>query len=208
MATLSFVYAWIAFANALPNDVSVDPARRAIERALPRIEQGAANYTTHRTCFSCHHQAMALLSLSSARDRGFAVDQSKIQKQIDFTLKTFQPIHDDILKGQGIPGGNTQTGYALFALDAVRHPSDQTAQALIEYLLVRQKADGSWPALAKRPPTEGSSFTNTALAVRALVAGHPCFPCFYEEFVIATKLDKLPDSAYCVKVEVQVMSSI
>jgi squalene cyclase len=39
---------------------------------------------------------------------------------------------------------------------------------LIEYLLVRQKADGSWPALAKRPPTEGSSFTDTALAFRAL----------------------------------------
>jgi N-acyl-D-amino-acid deacylase len=168
MTTLPLLLAWMALANALPNEVAVDPVRRAIDKALPRIEQGAANYTTHRTCFSCHHQAMAILSLSSARQRGFAAEREKIQKQLDFTLKTFQPIHEQIAKGQGVPGGNTQTGYALFTLDAIRYPADETTRALIEYLLVRQKADGSWPALAKRPPTEGSAFTDTALALRAL----------------------------------------
>jgi hypothetical protein len=41
-----------------------------------------------------------------------------------------------------------------------------------------------------------------------LVAGHSCFPYFCEEFVKATRIDKLPDSANQVKVEVQVMNSV
>ena len=43
----------------------------------------------------------------------------------------------------------------------------------MDYLLVRQRPDGSWPALANRPPTEGSAFTNTALALRVLRAYGP-----------------------------------
>jgi len=56
----------------------------------------------------------------------------------------------------------------LMTLETAGHADDDVTRALIEYLLVRQKADGSWPALANRPPTEGSPFTNAALALRAL----------------------------------------
>jgi N-acyl-D-amino-acid deacylase len=167
------VLAWLAFADAIPNDAYADPAKRAIERALPRIEQGAASYTTHRTCFSCHHQATAILCFTSARARGFPVGPEKIKKQLDFTLDSFKPDRQKILKGQGVPGGNTQTAYALLALDAARHPADETTNALIEFLLLRQKADGSWPAVANRPPTEGSAFANAGLALHALRAYGP-----------------------------------
>src|SRR5438309_6720056 len=109
MMTFAFLQAWLALAVALPNETAADPAKRAIERALPRIAEGAASYTTHRTCFSCHHQAMALLSLSSARQRGFAVEPDTIQRQLDFTLKTFRPIHDQLYKGPCVPGGNKQS---------------------------------------------------------------------------------------------------
>ena len=44
-----------------------DPARAAIEKGLRRIEQGASSYVTKRTCFSCHHQAMAILSTALRR---------------------------------------------------------------------------------------------------------------------------------------------
>jgi N-acyl-D-amino-acid deacylase len=173
MTTLPFLLAWFTFADAIPNEAYSDPTRRAIERALPRIELGAASYTTHRTCFSCHHQAMAILSFTSARARGFWVAPEKVKKQLDFTLDSFKPDREKIVKGQGVPGGNTQTAYALFALDAARHSSDETTKALIEFLLLRQKADGSWPALANRPPTEGSAFANAGLALRALRAYGP-----------------------------------
>jgi N-acyl-D-amino-acid deacylase len=58
--------------------------------------------------------------------------------------------------------------YALLTLDVADHAPDETTSSLVEYLLQKQKSDGSWPALAKRPPTEGSSLTNNALALRVL----------------------------------------
>jgi N-acyl-D-amino-acid deacylase len=150
-----------------------DPTKAAIEKGLRRIEQGAENYTKKRTCFSCHHTGMALMSLSSAKRRGFEVEPAKIKHQLDFTLKAFKSKKERILKGQGIEGGNTQAAYGLFALEAAGQDADETTAALVEYLLVRQHKDGKWPALANRPPTEGSAFTNTALALRALRAFGP-----------------------------------
>jgi squalene cyclase len=145
-----------------------DPAKAAIEKGLRRIEQGAENYTKNRTCFSCHHTGMALMSLSSARRRGFEVEPAKIKHQVEFSLKAFKSKTERMRKGQGIEGGNTQAVYGLFTLEAAGHAADETTAALVEYLLLRQHKDGSWPALANRPPTEGSRFTNTALALRAL----------------------------------------
>jgi N-acyl-D-amino-acid deacylase len=163
---------WLAVLSAVLIGVSVvradDPSRSAIEKGLRRIEQGAENYTKKRTCFSCHHTGMSLLSLSSARRRGFEVEQAKIKHQLDFTLKAFKSKKERILKGQGIEGGNTQAAYGLFVMEGAGHPADETTAALVEYLLQRQHKDGSWPALANRPPTEGSRFTNTALVLRAL----------------------------------------
>src|SRR5262245_43107037 len=98
-------------------ETKADPTRAAIEKGLGRIEKGAASYITKRNCFSCHHQAMALLTLSSARQHGFAVDPGKIRQQVDFTLKTFLSKKDRVLKGQGVEGASTMAVYALFGLE-------------------------------------------------------------------------------------------
>jgi N-acyl-D-amino-acid deacylase len=153
---------------SLRADGKTDPARAAIEKGLRRIEQGAASYIKHRKCFSCHHQAMSILSLSSARRRGFEVDKPRIRQQVEFTLAHFSAKKDKVAKGEAVEGASAMAVYALFALDAAGHPADKTTAALVQYLLVKQKRDGSWPALAQRPPAEGSLFTNTALALHVL----------------------------------------
>jgi N-acyl-D-amino-acid deacylase len=153
---------------ALWAEGKVDPTRTAIAKGLRRIEQGAASYIKHRKCFSCHHQAMSIQSLSSARQRGFKVDEPTIRGQVEFTLSTFSKKKDRVARGEAVEGASTMAVYALLALDAAKHPADKTTAALVQYLLVKQKSDGSWPALAKRPPSEGSQFTNAALALHAL----------------------------------------
>jgi N-acyl-D-amino-acid deacylase len=160
-------------APAARADMMADAVKTAVERGLRRVAQGAASYTTHRQCFSCHHQAMSILAMTSARPRGFPVEPDKVRQQIDFTVNTFKPKKDQILKGQGVPGGNTMAAYALVSLQAAGHPADETTDALVQYLLGRQRPDGSWPAVSNRPPTEGSTFTNNALALRSLRAYGP-----------------------------------
>lgn len=149
--------------------IAAEPTLKpAIEKALRRLDQGSGNYIKNRKCFSCHHQAVAILSMTAAGKRGIAIDPVKLRQQVDFTLDTFRPKLDRVAEGKSVPGASTMTVYALFTLEAAAHPADDTTDALVRYLLVRQNADGSWSALARRPPTEGSPFTNTALGVRAL----------------------------------------
>lgn len=155
-------FAGLAWADA------PDPVRTAVVKGLRRIEQGSANYLKNRKCFSCHHQAVTIHCLAAARKRGLEVDPTKLRQQVDFTLDTFRHKREQVARGKAVPGGNTMAAYALFALEAAGQTPDETTAALVEYLVVKQKADGSWPALMQRPPSEGSSFTNAALALGAL----------------------------------------
>ena len=158
--------AMLLAATLAPADVPAEPAREAIrsavEKGLRRVEQGAANYPKHRNCFSCHHQALPVMALSSARLRGFKVSDEQIKPHIDFSLKSFTK-HEAMIKGQSIGGANTTVAYALATLLCVDYTPDASTDALVQFLLARQRSDGAWPAVTKRPPTEGSPFTNAAL---------------------------------------------
>jgi len=153
----------------LADDREAQAVKTAIEQGLKRIEAGAANYPKHRQCFSCHHQAMAVMSLTTARHYGFAVDTDLMQKQVEFSLRTFRnkPL---IAKGQGVGGDSTGVVYALQTFAAAERPSDETTAFLVDYLLVKQSKDGSWPIAFRgdRPPTMGSLFTNVGLAISVL----------------------------------------
>jgi N-acyl-D-amino-acid deacylase len=140
---------------------------RAIEKGLERIRAGAGAYPKHRTCFSCHHQALPLFSLTAARGRGLEVEPERLRGLVQFTLKSFAKTAQ-VARGQGVGGANTTVGYALAALAAAGHAADDTTAALVQFLLARQRQDGAWPGVANRPPTEGSPFTATALALHGL----------------------------------------
>src|SRR5262249_826840 len=89
-----------------PAQAPAAEVRQAVVKGLQRIEQGSASYPKHKTCFSCHHQALPVMALASARQRGFAVDADSIKKPIDFSLKSFTN-KEQLIKGQGVGGANT-----------------------------------------------------------------------------------------------------
>lgn len=157
----------ILFAAALSAHGAEPDLRSAIQRGVERVQGSAVRYIENRSCFSCHHQ-LAIPVLAAAKERGFAVDPWVLWSQTEFTRESFRPKLDRIVKGQAIPGANTMAAYALFILEAAGQEPDKTTDGLVQFLTVRQEADGSWPALADRPPSEGSRFTNAALALRAL----------------------------------------
>ena len=129
----------VAFARA--DDSQDRTVRTAIDKGLKRVEQGINSYPKHRQCFSCHHQAMAVLAMTGARQRGFTVDAELLQTQIDFSLKTFRN-KTTIAQGKGVGGDSTGVVYVLHTFAAVERPYDDTTAALVEYLLVKQRKDG------------------------------------------------------------------
>jgi N-acyl-D-amino-acid deacylase len=157
-------------ASGVRADAPVDPVKEAIDRGLVRIKAGAASYLTHRQCFSCHHQLMPILSLTAARQRGFAVEPEKITEQLEFTLESFRPRLEAIEKGGDLGGNNETAAQALYALDAAGHPADKVTAALVSFLLRRQIADGSWPTFrfSNRPPSGTTPYRTTALALRVI----------------------------------------
>jgi hypothetical protein len=145
-----------------------DP-RAAVEAGLRRLEAGAAAYTERKTCYSCHHQGTAITVLAEAKSRGLRVAEGAVERQVRFTLDYFRARLKEVRAGRGVGGGNTMAASALDALAAAGHPADDVTEALAVYLVTRQAADGSWPAVtARRRPTEGSPFTNAAAARRGL----------------------------------------
>src|SRR5258708_19700436 len=78
------IWAILLAAGGARGEGPLDSTRTAIEKGLRRIGQGAASYTTHRECFSCHHQAMALLSFSPPPPHAFDLEQAHFQTHVHF----------------------------------------------------------------------------------------------------------------------------
>jgi N-acyl-D-amino-acid deacylase len=150
-----------------------DAIRDAIGRSLKRLETGSANYFTHRRCFSCHHQTMSVLPMLKAERRGFRINREHIREQVEVSVEYLRGNMEDMRKGRHIGGAAAATTNALLFLNAVGHPADDLTDLMVEYLLRKQSRDGSWIAPNNRPPSQGSYFTTTALALRGLRAYAP-----------------------------------
>ncbi len=142
----------------------------AVAKALPLIRKGSAGHMEKRTCFACHHQALPILALTTARSRGLAVQEEEIGKHLRFIRDFLDTNRDNYLKGRGQGGQVDTAGYALWTLEMGGWKPDATTAAVAEYLLLRDKDRDHWRAVSDRPPSEVSPFTTTYVAVRALQA--------------------------------------
>ncbi len=146
---------------------SIPPAtiRTAVANGLQIVQKAARNYPEHRDCFSCHHQTLPMLAMDLAGQRGLAIDRKLIQSQAEFTWNTFNERRERLAKGKGIGGAAMTVGYGLWALDIAKWKPDTTTEAMVDYLLQRQREDGSWHRSSDRPPLEQSDFTCGILAI-------------------------------------------
>jgi len=145
-----------------------DEIRKAVNRAIPLLQQSLAEYPRHTTCFSCHHQGVGIFALATARSRGFNIDETGMLADARHTDADLRAALDGYRKGQGQPGGVTRAGYALFALQAFGAKPDELTGAVSGYLLKSSQDKGFWHAGSHRPPAEASDFTDTFLSIRAL----------------------------------------
>lgn len=145
-----------------------DAPRLAAAKALPLLARAAAGHADQKTCFACHNQALPLLAHRTAAGRGFAGGADLFKAQGEHVAAFVGSNRERYLKGQGTGGAADTAGYLLFTLEQAGYPADEKTAAVVEYLLQVQADRDYWKTGSNRPPTEASSITTTALAVRAL----------------------------------------
>lgn len=153
----------------------------SIQRGLSLVTTAAGNWPKHKTCFSCHHQTLPMLSVvESARTTGRTSDPAWIKTQADITHAYFNERMDEMNAGDHVPGGATTVGYGFWALNLADRPADKTTTAMVAYLLqVQGKArlkggepadlgrveNGRWTTSCRRPPMQGSDVADTVLSL-------------------------------------------
>lgn len=142
----------------------------AVAKALPLILKSTGEYPESRDCFSCHHQAVPVLALSSAKERGFAIPPGAISDPVELTEADLRGSIESYRKGVGQGGGVTRAGYAMLTLEFGGTKPDDMTDAVTEYLLKKDETLDHWRGSSDRPPSEASEFTATYLALRALAA--------------------------------------
>lgn len=176
---------------AKPAADSVPMTRDALERGLRLLERAARNYPRHRDCFACHHQSFPLMAQVEGRRIGLRPDEPTRRAIAGFTREWFSQRQTDLRAGRSIDGRAITAAYGLWTLEMApavkitdvppevppqvppQEPpqvpaSDPVVQALAEYLMKVQRADGAWEPEAHRPPAEESKAFVTALALRGL----------------------------------------
>lgn len=144
--------------------------RRAIERAIPTLEAGSSGSATERTCFTCHNQALPVIAINAARLRDFTVDEQNLKRQVEHTVQHLERGRKNYQAGKGQGGRVLTAGYALWTLQAGGVKPGPLTHDVAEFLRSYQANLGHWRQGGKRPPTSGSDFTATYVALRGLLS--------------------------------------
>jgi ankyrin repeat protein len=149
-------------------------ARAAVERALPALERSAKSFVAQRSCVSCHHNILPIMTLRLAASRGFRIDSATLA---DVERKTFRELtnaraFDDAVQGAGVGDPTPNDSWLLIAAQTAGLAPDP-ASGVVAKRIARWQHDGHWTTSDFRPPHSSSLFTATATAVRAIRAYLP-----------------------------------
>jgi N-acyl-D-amino-acid deacylase len=165
-----FILATLSGSSLFAEDAkpAASAIRDAIGKTIPLLEKGSAGSAEQRTCFTCHNQAVPVIAIIEARDRGFEIDEENLQRQLKHTTAHLTRGKKGYLAGKRQGGGVVTAGYALWTLEAGEHKPGELTAAVTGFLLDYQKKADHWSQGGNRPPSSGSHFTATYLALRGL----------------------------------------
>jgi ankyrin repeat protein len=163
--TLLLLGAALAAGSVAADDKAA--VRDAVARSLPLLQSSAQTWIEKRPCASCHHQALGVLAVAAARDRGFRVDEALLDRQLR-RLYSSEP--EGLLVSEGAINGQIGRAYLLVAMGGAGVPRSRETDAMAYFVAGKQAPDGRFPSSSHRPPLEDSDVTATALDIRALAA--------------------------------------
>ncbi|MBI3406744.1 MAG: ankyrin repeat domain-containing protein [Planctomycetes bacterium] len=151
----------------LHKTIDGDSIRSAVNKSLALLQSSGAAFTARKGCVSCHHQSLPAMAVGLARKRGFSVDEKTARQERDAVVSTLSKNRERNLLGGGVTD-DLVPAFTLAAFAAEEQKPSALTDALVHFLTLRQKRDGSWRTPVYRPPHDASDFTFTALAVRGL----------------------------------------
>src|SRR5665213_233589 len=82
----------------------IPSTRAAVALALPALERSAKTFVANRSCVSCHHNILPMLTLRLAASRGGTIDTAVLE---NVERKTFRELttaraFDDAVQGAGV----------------------------------------------------------------------------------------------------------
>jgi len=143
--------------------------RAAITRALPLLQKSAAEFSSQRSCFSCHHNGLSILTLRLAGERGFRIDSktlSVVEEKTFRVLRAPQAL-DEAVQATNLSDPTPNDSLLLMAAHAAGLPLDLPT-AVHAARITRWQRDGHWTTSDFRPPHSSSLFAATATAVRSI----------------------------------------
>lgn len=154
----------------LPTAAIEDPdVRRSIAKSLALLQYNGPLFFKRSGCISCHNVSIPLMAMTTARERGFAVDNEVISRLMKAHLATLGPHRENLMQTNcTIPGLATSSTYGLISMKAAGYPRDGLTDAIIHCLAQEQQPDGHWRNGDTRPPLGTGEFAATALSVRTI----------------------------------------
>jgi hypothetical protein len=146
-----------------------DMIKQSVEKAIALLQKSSPQFVKVSGCVSCHHQSLPLIASAAAKRRGYMVNAADTEYHVKATIAMYKPAIPIMAAGKpSIPDPAIVVSYALVSLADAGYTPDATTEAMAHLVSLQQAADGSFVALTGRPPIESSTFTSTALSVRAL----------------------------------------
>jgi ankyrin repeat protein len=166
------------------NPAEPDRTELAVQAALPLLQKSGQTITQTRNCVSCHQHPLVAMTVGLARKHGFQIDESIAEEERAHIVRDIAGRDRLLMLGTGIE--TTLPGQILAGFAAEQVPASRTTDALVHYLVLRQRPDGHWQGEDNRPPDDASEFHFTALAVRGLQA----YACKGRSKEIAARVDR------------------
>jgi hypothetical protein len=138
-------------------------SRAAIERALPALQQSAMTFVAHRSCASCHHNILPILTLRLAASRGFAIDRTILEsvERRTFSELTSARAFDDAVQGATVSDPNAQRQLAAHrgsrSGSGAESDERRPREADRELAARRPLVDVGFPSAALEQPVHGHS---------------------------------------------------
>lgn len=178
-SVLAFVIFSVMTGNGMAEPTAVTPVHSAVERGMQFLQKDSYRWKAARGCAACHHAALVVWTFNEARARGYSVDEPAFR---EITAWTFENTKTNIAAEQAPPRDviNLVAVYGLLSVEIAPTPKQslegaqeqpaspenseappgvappEIRQALLEYIIKEQVADGSWGLpLDERVPLGG-----------------------------------------------------